>query len=158
MTKKSAGTNTEQAESKLFIKSGVGQRQWLRFLSLLYTLRNKGPYGQRAEPIRQRYWTLSIFLNSKQSSPISYLTPRPENISANLSANPVTRLFCTTDTSSSSSWDCPHQDCRGVRWPSTRSFFGCRNHKPHKPGHLLTPIRKISGTWSFHSTSTQLIS
>lgn len=39
--KKSAGTNTEKAESKVFIKSGVGQRQWLRFLSLLYTLHNK---------------------------------------------------------------------------------------------------------------------
>ena len=53
---------------------------------------------------------------------------------------------------------CPHQDYRGIRWPSRRSFFGCRNYEPHKPGHLLTPIKKISGTWWFHSASTQLIS
>ena len=68
-------------------------------------LKKKGSYCRRAEPIRQKQQTLSISLNSKQSSPSSYMTSLPENISADLSVNLVTQLFYTTNTSNSPSWD-----------------------------------------------------
>lgn len=57
----------------------------------------------RANQAKQQM--LSISLSSKQSSPSSYITSLPENISADLSVNLVTQLFYTTDTSKSPSWD-----------------------------------------------------